>query len=274
MPVGGPAEPERYGEQYFGADNGTEYERLAALADVFDPVSRRHLLAAGVRPGWRCLEIGPGLGTIARWLADTVGPDGSVTAVDRDARWVREQPHPGLEVREADLTADGTWPADLAPGAFDLVHARMTVVHQRDRVEFIGRLAQLLRPGGALVLSDTAELGARSSAHPAYAAAMGGLCRFMADSIGSDTDWGRRYPEPLAACGLTGISLAVEAPVVEPGGPLARFWDLSFRQTAPRIVAGGYAKADDLDETLRYLADPDTRELSFVLCTATGRRPQ
>jgi 2-polyprenyl-3-methyl-5-hydroxy-6-metoxy-1,4-benzoquinol methylase len=60
--------------------------RLAALADMFDATTRRHLLDRGIRPGWRCLEVGGGNGSIAKWLAERVLPDGDVLVTDLDTR--------------------------------------------------------------------------------------------------------------------------------------------------------------------------------------------
>src|ERR671925_2230443 len=57
-------------------------QRLAARARLLDPGSTRHLDAIGVRPGSRCLEVGAGSGSIAAWLCDRVGPDGTVVATD------------------------------------------------------------------------------------------------------------------------------------------------------------------------------------------------
>ena len=51
-----------------------EDERLGLLERLFDPASRRRRDL--VRPGWRCLEVGAGRGSIAVWLAAQVGPSG------------------------------------------------------------------------------------------------------------------------------------------------------------------------------------------------------
>lgn len=37
-----------------------ELERLRMIERVFDPASRRRLLATGLQDGWCCLEVGPG----------------------------------------------------------------------------------------------------------------------------------------------------------------------------------------------------------------------
>ncbi len=46
-----------------------ERERLDLLERLSDPLSQRHLTALGIGQGWRCLEVGAGHGSVARWLA-------------------------------------------------------------------------------------------------------------------------------------------------------------------------------------------------------------
>jgi hypothetical protein len=56
--------------------------RLRTLETLFDPGTIRYLEARGVAPGWRCAKVGAGRGSIAAWLYDRVGPEGSVLATD------------------------------------------------------------------------------------------------------------------------------------------------------------------------------------------------
>ena len=53
---------------------GAEDDRLGLLEDIFDPLSRRRREL--VQPGWRCLEVGAGRGSMAVWLAERVGASG------------------------------------------------------------------------------------------------------------------------------------------------------------------------------------------------------
>jgi hypothetical protein len=53
-----------------------------------------------VGPGWRCLEVGSGGGSIAAWLCDRVGPDGSVLATDLDIEELLEGVQPVALDRE------------------------------------------------------------------------------------------------------------------------------------------------------------------------------
>lgn len=73
-------------EQVYAYDNALagQRERLRTLEALFDAGTIAELEARGIGRGWRCLEVGAGGGSIARWLADRVAPDGVVVATDRD----------------------------------------------------------------------------------------------------------------------------------------------------------------------------------------------
>ena len=65
--------------RYFAKDSpdAFERERLALLTELADPITTRRLTDLGVGPGWRCLDVGAGDGSVARWLAGRVGPEGA-----------------------------------------------------------------------------------------------------------------------------------------------------------------------------------------------------
>jgi len=79
-------------DEYVFADTADdpEHQRLKAIEDHFDPRTRQHIQETGLTEDWACLEVGPGAGSIMRWLCETVGPDGRVVAVDTDARFIEE----------------------------------------------------------------------------------------------------------------------------------------------------------------------------------------
>src|SRR5260221_5933325 len=62
-----------------------ELRRLGLQARLIDPITRRFLVAAGVVPGMRVLDVGSGAGDVSFLAADVVGKGGSVTGVDRSA---------------------------------------------------------------------------------------------------------------------------------------------------------------------------------------------
>ena len=69
-------------------DNANEKAgmRMEVLARLYDPTTRRVLAATGLAAGWSCLEVGGGGGSVARWLAERVGPAGRVLCTDLDTR--------------------------------------------------------------------------------------------------------------------------------------------------------------------------------------------
>ena len=81
-----------------------EDERLDLLEQIYDPVSRRR--RALVQPGWRCLEVGAGRGSMAVWLAEQVGATGHVVATDVDTRYLSRLELPNLEVIEHNILED------------------------------------------------------------------------------------------------------------------------------------------------------------------------
>lgn len=63
---------------------GGELERLRLLEQRYDAVTIGRLRRLGPLTGGRCLEVGAGAGSIARFLAEQAGPDGSLVAADID----------------------------------------------------------------------------------------------------------------------------------------------------------------------------------------------
>ena len=106
--------------------DASERERLGLLERQYDPLSQRHLAALGIQQGWRCLEVGAGHGSIARWLAEQTGPQGRVVATDINSRFLREIELPNLEVRQHDIRID-----PLESATYDLAHRRGFGPHAR-----------------------------------------------------------------------------------------------------------------------------------------------
>ncbi|MFJ9582056.1 class I SAM-dependent methyltransferase [Streptomyces sp. NPDC101191] len=142
----------RYGEDVFRPEAAGEGERIDFGALAYDDITMARLRALGAGEGWRCLDVGAGTGTVSRRLLEEAGVE-SVLAVDRDVRFLAERPVPGLKTLEADVTAP-----DFAPGRFRLVHARFVLMHLPERERVIRALAELVEPGGVLVLSDAVDL--------------------------------------------------------------------------------------------------------------------
>src|SRR5215467_15342980 len=80
-----------------------EERRLALLESLVDPGTIQRLSNLDVGPGWRCLEVGAGRGSIAKWLSEKVGTQGSVVAIDIDTRFLDAIGADNLQVLKLDV---------------------------------------------------------------------------------------------------------------------------------------------------------------------------
>src|SRR5207302_346506 len=90
-------------------------DRLRDVQAAFDPTTATRLDSVGVDTGWRCLVVGAGRGSIARWLSSRVGPLGGVVVAD-------DEPAPAdaaVETIAHDIAI-----APVPPGGYDLAHSR------------------------------------------------------------------------------------------------------------------------------------------------------
>jgi SAM-dependent methyltransferase len=208
-------------------------ERLALLEACHDAATFHRAQALGVDAGWTCLEAGAGHGSVARWLAQQVGPSGRVVATDLDVTLLREIEAPSLEVRRLDLVAD-----DLPTGAFDFVHTRLVLLHIPAREEVLRRLVAALRPGGVLLLEEDDIHPVLATARGDYREAWEAFLRLMAEA-GTDPEWARDLPERLGRLGLVDVDAEVQGQLFRGGSDPARFWSLTWHQTRGRALALG-----------------------------------
>ena len=129
---------ERQAEHGYLLDNQQSQAviRFGALGELFDPVTFRHVDRLGIGAGMRCWEVGAGGPSVPAGLARRVGPSGFVLATDIDPSWTAPEEDAGagtVEVLRHDVAADPP-----PSGGFDLVHARLVLVHVADREEAIG----------------------------------------------------------------------------------------------------------------------------------------
>ena len=246
-------------------------ERFVWLAELFDGVTRGHFDRLGVRAGSRCWEVGAGGPGIPEALAAAVGPTGYVLATDIDPSWLTAGD--GYEVRRHDVAADP--PSE--PGTFDLVHARLVLVHVPDRARALAAMAAALRPGGWLLLEDAdtelQPLACLDELGPAQQRAnrLRRAVRELLTRRGADLRYGRTLPHALRTAGLVDVRAAGCFPI----GGLAcdRLETATVRMVRAELLAAGLATDGEIDA---HLAAIDAGELDLTLApliSAWGRRP-
>jgi 2-polyprenyl-3-methyl-5-hydroxy-6-metoxy-1,4-benzoquinol methylase len=248
-------------EQTYMFDQTHEREprRLELFELVRDPATVRRLERTGVGAAWRCLEIGAGRGSIARWLARRAGPDGGVLAIELEPDLVDDGDEPNLEVRGADLLD-----VELPEGAFDLIHARAVLEHVPDRAPALARIARWLAPGGWLVVEEVDWLG-RTIAEPSWSAVLAAY-----DVATPPIDWGcgREMGGELIATGLEVIDTDAELDAIAGGTPLAEW----YRESLIALRGAVHTITDaEIDRALDRLQDPAFRALGLLWIGTTAR---
>ena len=246
-------------------------ERFVWLAELFDGVTRGHFERLGIGPGSRCWEVGAGGGGIPRALAAAVGPSGHVLATDIDPSWLKAGE--GYEVRRHDVAAD----PPPEPGTFDLVHARLVLVHVPDRARALATMAAALRPGGWLLIED-ADTALQplacldeSGAAQRRANRLRDAVRELLTRRGADLCYGRTLPRALREAGLVEIAAAGFFPV----GGLAcdRLEAATIRHVRGELLAAGLSDDAEIDAHLAVIEAGELDMTLAPLISAWGRRP-
>jgi ubiquinone/menaquinone biosynthesis C-methylase UbiE len=261
-------------------DNAAEAEtaeRFASLDALYNFRTFRFLETTGIGAGWRCLEIGGGSGSVAAWMAERVGPSGSVLVTDIEPRFIEgsgRQRLANVELCRHDVGVD-----PLPEQAFDLIHARLVLQHVPHRHQALARLVAALKPRGWLVIEEfdgrivdrTIPMG-----DPSDAARHSKMTRAVAclmDDRGYEADWPRRLHGRLKAAGLTEVGMEGHLAVREGGSPGASLDAANVMQVRKEAVAKGLITDGERDAVLARLDAPDFAVFWPVMFTACGRRP-
>lgn len=246
-----------------------ERDRLLAHAAIWDPVTQRRLDEIGVTEGWRCLEVGAGSGTITRWLAGRVGDTGHVVATDIEPKWLRSLDAPNVQVERHDVTTD-----PLEESAYDLICARLVLVHLPDPHETVAALLRALVPGGWLLIEDY-DLATLPVCDPPddtwhkVASAPIELLRMA----GRDPHLGAKLTGVLRAAGAADID--TEAVAFPRRMPQVPSWQTQFVEFRERLINARLVSTADVDKVIANF-DDQTCELVIhgpTLVSARARKP-
>lgn len=245
--------------------------RLAALAEVNDPDTIRHLAARGVSEGWNCLEVGGGLGTIARWLSQRVGPRGYVLATDIDTCFLDALRLDNVEVRRHDIETD----PPLHDATFDLAHARLVLEHLTNPDLALDRMAGVLKPGGWLVVEDSEILPVIPDSGESFDLVSKSMAamRQVAIAAGVDPRLGPSLARRLRARGFVHVGNEGRIRVSNGRSASARLARLNFEQLRAPILATGLLTVAEFEADLARLDDENFEWRSLIIWTAWGQRP-
>ena len=225
-------------------------------------------------PGWRCLEVGAGGGSIAAWLCRRVAPAGSVLATDLDTTLLEELTYPNLELHVHDLLAD-----ELPEAEFDLVHMRLLLAWLSDPRAGLQRLIAALRPGGCLMaeemdfVSIAPDPGVDPEAGALFSRAVQAHNAVLAEQHTFDPFYGRRVAGQLRQAGLVNLGSEGRASMWRGGEPGGTVWRLTFEQLREPMIASRLVTPGEVDRATELCDDPRLSFLSQITMAAWGQRP-
>ena len=253
-----------YSSGALSKDSPDELERLRLLEAWGDPDTHTALRAAGLGPASRCLEIGAGAGSVARWMADQC-TRGSVVAVDSDTRYLADHDRDNLVWRTGDIRL-----LDFPAGSFDIVHSRLTFCHLPDREAVLATAARWLAPGGSFVIGDAMCLPAAGSVHAPIRRFFGALETGW-QAQGSDmTTWAQTLPSQLARVGLGDVGVLTRANCLGDGGPYGQLAFANIRKEGAYLVDRGLLAQEDVDAVLALCRKPGFTDLRSVTVYVWG----
>jgi ubiquinone/menaquinone biosynthesis C-methylase UbiE len=259
-------------QQYVLGNHAEELERLDHQAAMIERPTRLLLHAAGLAPGMRVLDLGTGLGHVARLAAELVGPSGSVLGVDRSGEALTAARQRSQHAGAQQVTfVEGDISAWRAPEAFDAIVGRLLLFHVADPVAVARHHIGNLTRGGTFVAIDF-DLGG-SRAEPSVPVVDDAL-RWVQEAFREAGAWpriGARLGSILEEAGLKRVTtFGIQAYLASRDRSGAAMLAGVVRSLAPAIVRHGIATAEQLDvATLERRIGEAVRQADAVILPPT-----
>ena len=219
-----------------------EFHRLQLIEAANDPTTIALLQHTGIQPGWSCLELGAGAGSILRWLGNRVGPNGTVWGVDKRTTYLSEFSGTPYEIREGDFLDV------LVDSTFDLFHARYVFIHNQHDEAMLHKVRNVLKPGGVAVFEEPDFTSALLLSHQPddpQTRVNRAICKMFVD-FGLDPAYALRLPQKLQQCGFHIIETQSQMHLCEGLSPIAKVMAESARALQKEYCATGECTKADI----------------------------
>lgn len=225
-----------------------EYERLRWQARMWEPDTAALLDRAALRPGGICLDVGCGPGETMRLMAERVGPTGLVLGMDVDPGLggdavdrLHAAGHRQCHFIRADIESEAGAAMLPVGTGFDLVFARVVLIHLHDPVAALRRMWGWTAPGGSLVVQ---ELNLRTLGIDPSLDVVSTWLRVFA-GLGQSLDMGHRLPGLFAAAGIGEPDDTLVAGRMDRfDGPLSGLLTATYRSALPAALDRGLTTED------------------------------
>lgn len=244
-----------------------EQQRLALMSELLDPIELAHIAQLGMRPGWRCLELGSGNGSIAQALAERVAPRGHVVASDIDLRYIADLQVPCLEVRRIDILQDV-----IEQDFYDFVVARALLHHVTPARKALERMVSALKPGGVLLSIEPDMLPCTVTEPDSIRTFWKGWLKWSVEA-GIDYFIGRKIPGWLDSLGLHDVAGEGHTAHFNGRSDWATYWTETMRELKPSLLKSGYITEKMLENFRSHYQDPHYWTSVITFTANWGRKP-
>ncbi|MCH8273550.1 MAG: methyltransferase domain-containing protein [Armatimonadetes bacterium] len=239
-------------EPYVLGTDSSELRRLALQHSLWREQAVSLWDRSGFGRGDTILDVGCGPGYASVDLAERVGPDGRVIALDESPRFISHLTGRGVANVEASV-ADVqrlSLPAGIADGAY----ARWVLCYVEDPEAVVAGVANALRAGGAFAVQDyfnyrAIALAPKSDLIDRVIAAVEESFRMR----GGDSDVAARVPGMMLRHGLRVKEITPIIRVAVKGDELWQWPITFFRNYLPSLVSIGLLNAAQSEEFLEEL---------------------
>jgi SAM-dependent methyltransferase len=189
---------------------------MSELIGLRDDVYRRPLATAlerlGLGAGWTCVDVGAGGGDVTVALAEMVGQDGRIYAVDSDPLTRDEVARAAAAAAQAQVVALTQAGEDLLlPEQVDLAFCRFLLLHVHDPAVVVRRMAAAVKPGAWVVAQEPITSAGR----------IAGTALSMPSARHQDI--GALLPALVRDAGLEVVDAWGESPAGVGPGPVAQY---------------------------------------------------
>jgi SAM-dependent methyltransferase len=256
-------------EHYILATGGKDVERLRLLHAVYGPATEAMFGRIGLRPGMRVVDVGCGSGNTACWVAERIGPSGSVVAIDNSPGQIEQarKQAQARGLRNVEFHVADAYAPRLPEGSFDLAYCRLVLMHLTRPQDALLAMRDLVRTGGTLACEEM-DLRTWVCDPPADA-----INRFFELNVALGERRGEHFKLGGSLHRLFRVA-GFPRPEVGANFPLAmrgeqkRLLGMTFTEFAPELVREGLtnqAEADRVAAEMMRLADDETTLFGFPL---------
>ena len=263
---------------YLLGTQADECDRLRFQDQVWEAETEAFLDRLALKAGDRVLEIGSGIGLALPRIAQRVGPQGEVVAIEANAIYALESRKLIKQCRLSNVrVVDGSVLDDPLPdGPFDAIYARWVFSFLADVRHLLGRLRPLLSPGGVMAVVDYNHDGMRLfPAAPALDRVIDAFRAWYAEA-GGDLWVAGGMPGALHATGYHCEGLWPHQKAGAPGSATYRWIEQFVFGHGPSLVVGGLLSEahwnEFVDEWKSCKLDPATVMFSPIVVDVLGRR--